>query len=395
MRYFFVLGNNVALSLAELKAVLALRSPRLLAKDFLVAETDQIIDATRLIAKLGGTIKIGEIEKEGVLFDKEKIRESVLELIEVARQEASPGKFNFGLSDYGSQSFDKKDLGLKIKKYFNEHQVSSRFVISQEKTLSSVVVTQNKLLTRGIEIILAADGRQALIGRTLSVQPFKELSARDYGRPARDSLSGMLPPKLALVMINLAQIQSADSVILDPFCGSGTVLSEAALCGYKNLFASDISPQAVSDTRANVNWVKERYRLENLKLKLFVKKAEHLSQFIKTNYVEAIITEPYLGPQRGRLEFAKVIFELEKMYSAALHEFWQVLRPEGRVVMVWPLFYGERAIRPNYQGFKIIKMIPSLLGGQEFLGEAAQRTTLVYGRPGQKVYREIVVLQKE
>ena len=166
--------------------------------------------------------------------------------------------------------FNKKDYGLKLKKYFATEKISSRFVISKEKTLSSVVVTQNKLLTRGIEVVLAADGDNILIGETLAVQPFKDLSLRDYGRPVRDDLSGMLPPKLAQIMINLAQVDPEKAVIIDPFCGTGTILSEAVVLGYKNLFGSDISLKAVEDTRKNISWLKELYKIGDFKLKLLI-----------------------------------------------------------------------------------------------------------------------------
>lgn len=392
MKYFFVLGTNAALSAAELAAAVEIKNLRLLAADFLVAETEREINAEDLIKKLGGMIKIGRISTEISLKNSTALTAAVRE-IALRKQTATDSKFNFGFSDYGTRSFDKKDLGLKLKKYFSEKGVSSRFVISREKTLSSVVVTQNKLIGKGIEIVLAADGDQVLIGETLTVQPFKDLSRRDFGRPARDDLSGMLPPKLAQIMINLAQINSENAVIIDPFCGSGTILSEAALMGYKNLFGSDISFKAVEDTRKNLSWIKELYKINDCRVKLAVKNATDLSKFIKSGYAEAIITEPFLGPQRGMIAFKNVISNLEELYSLALSEFRKVLKPQGRVVMIWPLFYGQKPITPRYDGFKILDMIPEDLQNSQFIKKNS-RPTIIYGRAGQKVYREIVVLEK-
>jgi hypothetical protein len=62
--------------------------------------------------------------------------------------------------------------------------------------------------------------------------------------------------------------------------------------------------------------------------------------------------------------------------------------------MVWPLFYGHKPIKPDYSGFEILNMIPENLAESEFI-KKNQRPTIIYGRPGQKVYREIVVLEKE
>ncbi|MFA6194603.1 MAG: hypothetical protein WC719_02565 [Patescibacteria group bacterium] len=393
MKYFFVLGTNSALSAAELAAVMDFNEPRLLATDFLVVDSPREINAENLIKRLGGTIKIGRIEAE-IKSGDDKNLEAVLRKMALARRQAGTGsKFNFGFSDYGKRAFNKKDLGLKLKKYFSEENVSSRFVISREKTLSSVVVAQNKLLKNGIEIILAGDGDNIIIGETLAVQPFKDLSLRDFGRPARDDMSGMLPPKLAQIMINLAQVDDLNAVLIDPFCGSGTVISEAVMMGYKHLFASDISAKAVEDTRRNVNWTKELYKIEEVKLKLFVKNTLDLSKFIKGDSVEAIITEPYLGPQRGLIAFKTVISNLEELYSGSLKEFHKVLQSGGRVVMIWPMFYGQRPMTPDYSGFKLLNMIPESLRESEFI-KKHNRETIIYGRPGQKVYREIAVLEK-
>ena len=393
MSYFFVLGTNPALSVAELASVLDLKNIHLLSPDFLIADSNQEIAPENLIKCLVGTIKIGRIVSEVKAGGSYDLEQRVERLAAEKQALSVGGKFNFGFSDYGPQLFDKKDLGLKLKQYFAQRKISSRFVISREKTLSSVVVTQNKLLRRGLEIVLAAADDIVLIGETLAVQPFKDLSLRDYGRPARDDLSGMLPPKLAQIMINLAQLPGKNALVIDPFCGSGTILSEAAILGYKNLFGSDVSSKAVDDTRKNMSWLKELYKIDDIKLKLFVKKVENLSKFVKGETVDAIITEPYLGPQRGRLDFKSIISSLESLYSLALHEFFKVLKPGGRVVMIWPLYYGERPINPRYDGFRVLNMIPETLKDNKFIKKNS-RDSIIYGRPGQKVYREVVVLEK-
>jgi len=393
MKYFFVLGTNASLSAAELAAVIDFKDPRLLAPDFLVIDSPREINAENLIKRLGGMVKIGRIEAEIKSGDDKNLEKEIRQIASERQAAGTGSKFNFGFSDYGHRNFNKKDLGLKLKKYFSEEKISSRFVISREKTLSSVVVAQNKLLKNGVEIILAGQGDNILIGATLAVQPFKDLSLRDFGRPARDDMSGMLPPKLAQIMINLAQVNHFEAVLVDPFCGSGTVLSEAMLMGYKYLFGSDISAKAVEDTRRNINWTKELYKVTDVKLKLFVKNAMDLSKFIKGDSVAAIVTEPYLGPQRGLIAFKSVIANLEELYSESLKEFNKVLQAGARVVMIWPMFYGQRPISPDYSGFKLLNMIPEALRDSEFI-KKHNRDTIIYGRPGQKVYREVVVLEK-
>jgi SAM-dependent methyltransferase len=272
------------------------------------------------------------------------------------------------------------------------------------------------------------------LGKTEAVQDFKNLSFRDFGRPERDDASGMIPPKLAQIMLNLSgkipavgtqylafppdrtqylacppdRTQSIAFLpnLLDPFCGSGTVLMEAALIGFKNLIGSDISEKAIADTKQNLAWVAEKF--PNFKFflrqaqdgqfsnfKLFNISATEISTKVNNNSVDAIVTEPYLGPQRGRIDPIKTKLELEKLYSAALREFKKILKPDGRVVMIFPVrAEGNRPdfhfLNPNLDGWQIVNPLPENL--QEKL-HATRRGTIVYGRPGQKVYREIVVLK--
>jgi tRNA G10 N-methylase Trm11 len=393
MKYFFILGNNPSLSIAELNALLNLSNAKLLTPNFLITDLDLEIDADKLIKRLGGVIKIGLIKSETIKNHKELVDESVK--LSIDKQKKSPnGKFNFGISSYGVGDLNKKDIGIKTKLAFKELGQSSRFVVSKEKTLSSVVITQNKLIKRGIELVVSKIDDNFILGKTLSVQPFKDLSRRDFGRPARDDHSGMLPPKLAMTMINIATRNMTNISIMDPFCGSGTVLSEAMIMGYNDIYGSDVSKKAVDDTYTNINWVKELYDIKNVSHKLKVKSATKLSQFIKAESIDVIVTEPYLGPQRGMINFKETIDNLENLYSDSISEFNKILKKDGRIVMVWPSFYGQRPITPKINGFKIVNPIPDNLKENKFI-KTTNRNTILYGRPGQKVYREIVVLEKE
>lgn len=462
MKYFFILGNNPTLSVAEISAVFGLRETKfpvrlarlaelkrteangearvgnLVSGNVFILETDQEIDAKVLIKRLGGTIKIGEIKNEVDKKDQEKLKKEVIKLLK-----PGGGKFKFGFSYYGSGKLNLKPLAMETKKYLREKNISCRWVVSKEKTLSSVVVEQNKLTGKGIEIVLidlapslsflsaslkagARGGKEGgvLIGQTLAVQPFKELSFRDYGRPARDDRSGMLPPKLAQIMINLTPRPSplegegarrAGEVLLDPFCGSGTILTEAMLMlnspspleepvpkllrekdgGEVTLIGSDISQKAITDTKKNIEWIKKNYELGIRNYELHKKNVLELSKLIKINSIDAIVTEPYLGPPRGKLNLKKTISELEKLYSDSLLEFKKILKPSGIIVMIWPLFILHPtpcALNPNLNGFKIVNPIPERLRDNPNI-KLTNRNTIVYGREGQKIWREIVVLR--
>lgn len=394
-KYFFILGNNKALSVAELLAALDLKNSRLISPELLFWETESEIVPENLIKRLGGVIKIG------VFLDKitetKSHKDALLPLLGAILtnniRDNHEGKFCFGVSVYGESFLKSFNIGLELKKNLKEKGISSRLVTSRDSQLSSVVVTQNKLIKKGVELVLIKDGGEILLGKTLAVQPFKDLSKRDYGRPARDDESGMIPPKLAQIMLNLAEIESDQAIILDPFCGSGTILMEAALLGYENLAGTDLSPKAVADTKENLAWLKDQYDLK-FKTNIFLKNATKLAESFKENSVDAVITEPYLGPQRGWHDLKEVSRELESLYGAALKEFAKILKPHGRVVMIWPSFFGSKPISPDYYQFKIVSPIPKEWPDCSKL-KLSPRNTLIYGRPGQKVFREIVILEKK
>ena len=375
--YFFVLGSNPDLSFAEVAAVLGISEKRLIGKELLLFETENEIVPENLIKKLGGIIKIGLFQEELMSPDQEELLECLRKIALKGRSAEAEGKFCFGLSVYGEALPRQLAIGLELKKYFREQDISCRFVTSREAQLSSVVVTQNKLIgKKGVELVIAKNGSQVFVGRTLAVQDFKNLSKRDYGRPARDDESGMLPPKLAQIMLNLAGLTSVEATIIDPFCGSGTVVTEAMLMGFQNIIGADVSPKAVSDTRENVNWMRKQYGLERANIKIINRNVVNLAKVIKASSVDAVVCEPYLGPQRGLKNIRAVVSELEELYSLALKQFNQILKPSGRVVMIWPVFFGQEHINP-------------------YLGNFAKIQSIIYGRPGQKVFREVVVLEKK
>jgi tRNA G10 N-methylase Trm11 len=401
MKYFFVLGSNPTLSIAELTAVFGDKNYSLLPNNILIVDDLEKLQAKELIYSLGGTIKIGQVIGELDNFNLQKI----LEIIKNNLPKEFAGKFKFGFSNYSYKKTNLKVLGMETKKILSENDIPSRWVTSREAVLSSVVVEQNKLVDKGIEITMS--GREKIIiGQTLAVQPFKDLSFRDYGRPARDDMSGMLPPKLAQIIINLADVKDKDATILDPFCGSGTILTEAMLMNFTNLIGADISTKAVEDTKKNVEWTKRNYELPQPRDKritnyeLINKDVLELSKYVKVDSIDAIITEPYLGPQRGKVDFKKIMTELEFLYTKSLVEFCKVLKPGGRVVMVWPVLNSHNAqhitrnvLNINIGKFKIVNPIAESLRNNKFIN-LTNRSTIIYGRQGQKVWREIVVMEK-
>ena len=395
MKYFFILGTNQAISFAELSAVLDKTALTLPYANVAIIDQAEIIDAEQLIKRLGGIIKIGR------LFAETKVDTAAMLSAIKPLARPAPGKFKFGFSYYGPGRLNLKPLGMELKKFLSGNGTSCRWVVSREPTLSSVVVEQNGLLKNGAEFVLIRTGNKILIGQTLAVQPFKDLEMRDYGRPARDDLSGMLPPKLAQILINLARVKKTEK-LLDPFCGSGTVLTEAALMGYQNLIGTDASKKAIDNTEKNLKWTLQNFQFSTrlparrvFNFQLNTIDATKISESLKSNSVDAIVAEPFLGPQRGKIDTRVTVRELENLYAASLAQFHKILKPGGRIVMIWPVFNTPAGrIMLSQKIVSKLKIVPPLSQAYLALPGNTGRQTLLYGREGQKVWREIVILEK-
>jgi len=270
-------------------------------------------------------------------------------------------------------------LGMEIKKELKEGGRSVRFVVSRDPVLSSVVIAKNKC-----QEYMILDN--TILAKTCAVQEFEEYGMRDFGRPARDAKSGMLPPKLSKIMINLSQAKH-DDIMLDPFCGSGTILQEAIVLGFKNVIGCDISEKAVSDSQKNIEWLENSYKLSAISYQLFHCDVINLSREVKG--VDVIVTEPYLGPAMRGNETREDIFtikaELEKLYIDAFKEFSKIIKKGGKIVIVVPRWkFGGNFIYMNIKN------------GIEDLGFAKVNTEeLLYSRSDQRVVREIVIFQKK
>lgn len=94
-----------------------------------------------------------------------------------------------------------------------------------------------------------------LDARTGELFPSWKLVDKRSAHPLHSMMAraGSFPPALARYLI-LGYSDPGD-LILDPFCGKGTTLLEAVLCGRKAL-ASDVAPDAVAVTRAKLSSVK-------------------------------------------------------------------------------------------------------------------------------------------
>ncbi|KPJ85739.1 hypothetical protein AMJ57_01995 [Parcubacteria bacterium SG8_24] len=416
MRHFFILGSNPALSAAELLALLQGRNFTVsdVYKQALVVEMAEGIEPAALMDRLGGTVKIGRLYEDEMEISEEVLISHISQNL-TDRAANNGGKVTFGLSVYALEQTkpasqaariagQMKKVGMEVKKRLKEKGIASRWVKPQTgHALSSVTVDKNKLIQEGAEFVILTKGDTMLLGETRIVQPFEQFSRLDYGRPARDEVQGMLPPKLARIMINITGVP-VTATLMDPFCGSGTVLTEALQIGFTDLIGSDISEEAVKSTQANIDWIsaKQLRGVERVSIDLKRRDARKLNQELAPGSVDAVVTEPYLGPPRSgresRGEAQKALHELTGLYQEALASMHQVMKPEGILVLALPVYivglekHGVSLKEIADLGFESESLLPSFI-----LNRLGARETknggLQYGRNDQRVWREIIKLR--
>lgn len=420
MRYAFVLGRVFTLSLAELLEVLKnldigykilVCSPEVVA-----IETDKPINAEQMQPRLGGVIKIIRLidtfQKKGKEYPS-NVMETYFTFKRIKTDYFTEysGKKQFGVSIYTLDPTirfreEAQRIAFFIKKILQDGAQSVRAVLPQfpSQALTSVQVNENQLVQKGAEIVVISGTQRVFIGKTLTVQNYEDYGRRDYQRPARDERVGMIPPKVAQSMINLGGKIKPLEYILDPFCGSGTILQEAMLLGYRAA-GSDIEQRMVENSEKNLEWFRNRYRLSPGRYKLFTANAAEVSLHVPNLKIVAVVTEGTLGPIYTKLpkkpEMAQNFKNLEKLYNQVFQEFAKFLVPGARVVMCFPAYKvssSDYVFMPNLDfatqnGYTILDPLPDHLAKKYKFLKITERKSVVYDRKDQVVAREVVVFQ--
>jgi tRNA G10 N-methylase Trm11 len=309
--------------------------------------------------ELGGVIKILKVIDVVKKRDRDSINFSLQHYFKPSKIKNDflknyTGKIQFGVSvyllDMETKAFgEPKRLGMFIKRSMQDAGKSIRLVVPEFNSLAlaSVVVTKNLLLSKGAEICVLADKEKVYVAKTLTVQDFEDYGRRDYQRPVRDEKQGMIPPKVAQSMLNLAACK-LNQTILDPFCGGGTIVQEGVLLGFKML-GSDVSKSAIAGSEKNLEWFRNRYKVSKGRYHVEVCDAQEISGLVErlksvkaVSSIDAIVTEGYLGPMYGKFpkesEIEQNFKDLQKLYTNAFKEFLKILSNKSKVVICFPAY---------------------------------------------------------
>lgn len=396
-KYIAVLGRQPKISLAELEALFQNVHPICP----LLAEFES--NSTPDIRRLGGTLKIAK----------------PVNLQQFLENLPASGKITIGISDFSPKTTPYKAQGeaLKLKRRLAKTGRSVRIIPNKTAVLSSATSLHNHLLTESkIELLKY----QQKFYRVIQLSNIEEYAKRDQKRPARDAKVGMLPPKLAQILINLCGGLSPKSRILDPFCGTGVLLQEAALMDYTP-YGTDISERMVEYSRRNLEWLSDEQ--EHVSLGIFrdqrgVTKASltrndgtrrsgfrgdmHLliTQGDATNHtwtqpINAVACEVYLGQPMSNPP-AEIKLKQEKQQCGSiilgfLKNLSKQIAAETPVTIAVPAWLR---LDGTYERLNLLDEIGEL-GYNVISFKNLEQNDLLYHRAGQIVAREIIVLRKK
>jgi tRNA G10 N-methylase Trm11 len=390
-----ILGRQPALGLAELESLYG--ADHVMA---LGAHAQLNIPAEEINFKnLGGTIKTARVLSEIPSADWQKLADYLIEKVPPYVKDLDEGKFTLGVSAYGIKVNIKQIEAtlLEIKKRVRKTGRPVRIVPNKDPALNSAQVLHNKLTYKGAwELLLIKDGARTLLAQTLFVQDIEAYGARDQARPARDARVGMLPPKLAQIMLNLAAGPLRPDApepgrirILDPFCGTGVVLQEALLMGY-SVMGTDIDERMVEFSKKNIRWLFDKYPV--LEGGVDIEAAD------ATDYqwpgFSAIVSEVFLGRPLAVLPPPDKLKQIVSDANLITKKFLQNLAPqlkEGRgiclAVPAWRKPGSELIDLPVLD--KLTEM-----GYNYWDLKHVRRDDLVYYREDQVVARRLLRLKK-
>jgi tRNA G10 N-methylase Trm11 len=208
------------------------------------------------------------------------------------------------------------------------------------------------------------------------------------------------------MMVNLSAC-TAGKVLLDPFCGVGTILQEAML-EKANVVGVDVNPWCVRAAEENLEWMQREYGLVEADFRVLQGDVSKLVGKVGRDTVDCIVSEPDLGPALRQVPTGpyaqKIIEKLEPLYYGFVKEAYMVLREHGRLALVTPYIVtrsGQFVTMPIGEqmescGFKRVnpfskEMFSEKLPHLEGLVDAA---SLVEIDEHHKIGREIHVYEK-
>lgn len=388
--FIAILGRQSHLGLAELERVYG-TATRI---STVAATVEQPID----IQRLGGSLKAGRVITQLPRGTWRQVHTKIMQHYTDTWRN-SDHKITLGISVYGVRTSprDIQRAGIELKKSLRQHGTSLRLIPNAEAELNTATSHHNKLglSSHKVELLVVqcSDG-SILLAESTGAQNITALAARDQGRPKRDAFVGMLPPKLAQIIINLAAGSPTRDhfTVLDPFCGTGVVLQEAALLGY-DTYGTDLSDKMIDFSTINLAWARDTLHARG---DYRVEQGDAMTHTWQTP-VDTVACESYLGqpfsapPSPSKLR--EVRGNCNHIISRFLRNIGNQLTPGTTLcvaVPAWRSTDGSFTHLPLTQRQEL-----TALGYRPVALASVRSQDLLYYREDQVVARELLLIQKQ
>jgi len=345
--------------------------------------------------RLGGSIRLAAVLGTLPTTTWRDVQAEIAKRAVQLAEDIHEGKIQLGISVYDIHTNPRQLMaaGLEAKKALRAHHYSVRLTPNQDLALSSAQVLHNHLTgERGIELLAVSNGKEAIIARTVAVQDITAYAHRDQNRPKRDAFVGMLPPKLAQTIVNLATgplTPNSSHVVLDPFCGTGVLLQEAALMGY-GIYGSDLEPRMVDYSKQNLDWLAERSEISSPTLEV-----GDATDVTWASPFTTVACEMYLGRPLSSWPNPEKLQEIIGTCNLIIEKFLRNIVDQSGSNMRMAL--AVPAWRSPDGRVHHLPMLDHLekMGYNRVSFEYASDAELVYFRPDQIVARELLVITRK
>jgi tRNA (guanine10-N2)-dimethyltransferase len=383
--YITILGRQPSLGIAELELLYGAHAVRWFYDMSAIVENESFD-----FERLGGSQKAGRIVSQ-LSGDWRRVSMKLVSAYTEAWSNHE-GKITLGISAYGFKNSprDIQKTGIILKGKLKQRGVSLRLIPNAEAALNTATSHHNKLglSSNHVELLVirSANGK-VIIAESLGAQNITALAARDQGRPKRDAFVGMLPPKLARIMANYTGLDHGR--ILDPFCGTGVLLQEAALLGY-DTYGTDLVEKMVDFTRINMQWLGETHKANT---NLTVEVGDAMTHQWH-DPIDAVSCETYLGqpfsapPSPSKLE--EVRGNCNHIISSFMKNIGSQIAPGTPLCVAIPAW---RDAAGNVTHLPLIDQLDKLGYTMREL-KTVRPSQLLYYREDQIVARELLLLKK-
>lgn len=380
-----VLGRQPKLGLAELESIFG-SSMHVFSPNIAVIDQEDVD-----IDSFGGTLKVGRVLSRLQTTNWTQIQDHIYSNLINDLAAGASGKIKLGISVYG-QSLHPKQVtayAISLKKGLRSKDLSVRVIPNVSAELSTAQVQHNQLVNKnGIELLIASNQTETIIAKTSHIQNIAKYAARDQVRPKRDARIGMLPPKLAQIMINLVN-PIPNSRLLDPFCGTGVILQESLLKGI-SAYGTDIDPRMIDYARGNLEWLSQNFgKLPSYEVEVADARNSKWQQSI-----DCVVSETYLGrPLQSEITHQNLENEL-RIINNIIKDFLKnisgQIKPGTKLCLAVPAWRQGN----NFTHLPILDHLEEI-GYNHLNFKTVGNDDLLYYRPQQLVARQLLVLVRK